>query len=46
MTVASDKVTLHFYHDLIARWHNVLMLTKEAFHLKNIPVVHDAEKAS
>jgi hypothetical protein len=46
MTIVSDKVTLDFYHNLIARWHNLLMLAKEAFHLRDISVVHDAEKAS
>jgi hypothetical protein len=46
MTIASDEVTLEFYHNLIAGWHNLMMLTKEAFHLRDISVVHDAEKAS
>jgi hypothetical protein len=46
MTIASDEVTLDFYHNLIARWHNLLMLAKEPFHLRYISVVHDAKKAS
>jgi hypothetical protein len=46
MTIASDEVTLDFYNNLIARWHNLLMLAKEAFHLRDVPAVHDAEKTS
>jgi hypothetical protein len=46
MSIAPDEVALDFYHDLIARRHNILMLAKEAFHLRDISVVHDAEEAS